>query len=77
MGLSITPTLAATPVFAKSRGLDLEKLEIARAEFKRLESAGIVSFNIAMGLSFAHGTQKKMDHGSLVAIPLFELDHNP
>jgi hypothetical protein len=30
------------PVFAKSRHLDLEKLQIAKAEFKRLESAGII-----------------------------------
>jgi hypothetical protein len=29
-------------VFAKSSHLDPEKLEIAKAEFKRLESAGIV-----------------------------------
>jgi hypothetical protein len=31
-----------TPVFAKAHRLDPEKLEIAKAEFKRLESAGIV-----------------------------------
>jgi hypothetical protein len=30
------------PVFAKSRRLDPEKLEIAKAEFKKLESAGII-----------------------------------
>jgi hypothetical protein len=30
------------PVLAKSRCLDREKLEIAKAEFKRLEAAGIV-----------------------------------
>jgi hypothetical protein len=30
------------PIFAKSRHLDPEKLQIAKAEFKRLESAGIV-----------------------------------
>jgi hypothetical protein len=30
------------PVFAKACCLDPEKLEIAKAEFKRLESAGIV-----------------------------------
>jgi hypothetical protein len=30
------------PVFAKSHRLDPEKLQIAKAEFKRLESAGIV-----------------------------------
>jgi hypothetical protein len=30
------------PVFAKSRRLDPEKLQIAKAEFKRLESAGLI-----------------------------------
>jgi hypothetical protein len=30
------------PVFAKARRLDPEKLEIAKVEFKRLESAGFV-----------------------------------
>jgi hypothetical protein len=30
------------PVFAKSHRLDPEKLQIAKAEFKRLESAGII-----------------------------------
>ncbi len=30
------------PVFAKSRRLDSEKLQLAKAEFKRLESAGII-----------------------------------
>jgi hypothetical protein len=30
------------PDFAKSHCLDPEKLQIARAEFKRLESAGII-----------------------------------
>jgi hypothetical protein len=30
------------PFFAKARRLDPEKLEIGKAEFKRLESAGIV-----------------------------------
>jgi hypothetical protein len=32
-------TSSHPPVFAKSRRLDPEKLEIAKAEFKRLESA--------------------------------------
>jgi cleavage and polyadenylation specificity factor subunit 1 len=35
-------TSSHPPVFAKSRSLDPEKLQIAKAEFKRLESAGIV-----------------------------------
>ncbi len=30
------------PVFAKARSLDPQKLEIAKAEFKKLESAGII-----------------------------------
>jgi hypothetical protein len=43
MGPSITSIAVATPrVFAKSRRLDPEKLQIAKAEFKRLESAGII-----------------------------------
>jgi hypothetical protein len=40
-------------VFAKSHRLDREKLQFAKAEFERLESAGIVR------RSFAHGPQKK------------------
>jgi hypothetical protein len=41
--LSITSTPAATPQFLQSpHPLDPEKLEIAKAEFKRLESAGII-----------------------------------
>jgi hypothetical protein len=35
-------TSSHPPVFTKSRRLDPEKLQIAKAEFKRLESAGIV-----------------------------------
>jgi cleavage and polyadenylation specificity factor subunit 1 len=35
-------TRSHPPVFAKSHRLDPEKFEIAKAEFKRLESAGIV-----------------------------------
>jgi hypothetical protein len=30
------------PVFAKAHRLDPQKLEIAKAEFKKLESAGII-----------------------------------
>jgi hypothetical protein len=48
------------PVFAKSHCLDPEKLQIAKAEFKRLESAGIIRKSKSLlGFSFAHGTQKK------------------
>jgi hypothetical protein len=42
MGSSITSTLTHPPVFAKSYRLDPEKLQIAKAEFKSLESAGII-----------------------------------
>ncbi len=35
-------TSSQPPVFAKSHRLDPEKLQIAKAEFKRLESAGII-----------------------------------
>jgi hypothetical protein len=41
--------------FAKSPHLDPEKLEIAKAEFKHLEPAGIVRHLKSMGLSFADG----------------------
>jgi hypothetical protein len=49
------------PVFATSHCLDPEKLEIAEAEFKRLESAGIVLFVVQNhhDLSFANGSQKR------------------
>jgi hypothetical protein len=50
-----------TLAFAKSHHLDPEKLEIAKTEFNRLESAGIVRrLKITMGLSFAHGAEKKI-----------------
>jgi hypothetical protein len=44
MGSSITSTPVATPppIFAKSLRLDPEKLQIAKAEFIRLESTGIL-----------------------------------
>jgi hypothetical protein len=35
-------TSSHPPVFAKSRRLDPGKLQIAKAEFKRLQSAGII-----------------------------------
>jgi hypothetical protein len=35
-------TSSHPPVFAKARRLDPQKLEIAKAEFKKLESAGII-----------------------------------
>jgi hypothetical protein len=66
------------PVFAKSRRLDPEKLEIAKAEFKRLESAGTCSpFKITMDLSFAHCAQKKMDPGDPVAIIAVSIRSQP
>jgi hypothetical protein len=47
------------PVFAKSRHLDLEKLEIAKAEFKCLESAGIVRCSKSPWASPLHLVPKK------------------
>jgi hypothetical protein len=58
------------PVFAKSRRLDPEKLQIAKVEFKRLESAGIVRRSKSPWASLLLCTwcPKKMDRGGLVAI---------
>jgi hypothetical protein len=56
------------PVFAKSCRLYPEKLQIAKAEFKRLESAGIVRCSKSPWASPLHMVTNKMDRGSLVAI---------
>jgi hypothetical protein len=56
------------PIFAKSRHLDPEKLEIAKAEFKRLESAGIICRSKSPWASPFHMFPKKTDLGGLVAI---------
>ncbi len=47
------------PVFAKSRRLNPEKLQIAKVEFKRLESAGIVSRSKSPWASPLHIVPKK------------------
>jgi hypothetical protein len=47
------------PVFAKSRRLDPEKLQIAKAEFKRLESAGIIRSSKSPWASPSHMVPKK------------------
>ncbi len=60
MGWSITFTRAVIPrVFAKSRSLDLEKLETAKAEFKRFEYAGIVYNSKSPLVSPLHMVPKK------------------
>jgi hypothetical protein len=47
------------PVFAKSCCLDPQKLQIANAEFKRLESAGIVRRSKSLWASPLHMVPKK------------------
>jgi hypothetical protein len=47
------------PVFAKSRRFDPEKLQIAKAEFKRLKSAGIVRRSKSPWTSPFHMVPKK------------------
>jgi hypothetical protein len=60
MGSSITSTPVATPpVFTKSRRLDPEKLRIANAEFKRLESAGVILHSKSPWASHLHMVPKK------------------
>jgi hypothetical protein len=54
------------PVFAKSCHLDPEQLQIAKAAFKRLESAGIIRRS-KLPWPLCTWYPKKMDHGSLVA----------
>jgi hypothetical protein len=61
-------TASHPPVFAKSRRLDPEKLEIAKVEFKRLESAGIISLSKSPWPLLCKWFPKKTDHGGLVAI---------
>jgi hypothetical protein len=57
-----------TSSFAKSLRLHPEKPEIAIAEFKRLESAGIIRCSKAPWASPLHMVPKKTDLGGLVAI---------
>ncbi len=52
-------TSSHPPVLAKSRCLNPEKLQIAKAEFKRLESAGIVCRSTSPWASPLHMVPKK------------------
>jgi hypothetical protein len=54
------------PAFAKSCRLDPEKLEIAKAELKRLESTSIIRHSKHHGLLLCTRWPKTMDHGGLV-----------
>jgi hypothetical protein len=61
-------TSSYPPVFAKSLRLHPEKPEIAKAEFKRLESAGIIRCSNHHGPLLCTWFPKKTDLGGLVAI---------
>jgi hypothetical protein len=65
------------PGFAKARCLNPEKLEIAKAEFKHLESAGIVRHSKSPWAFPLHMASKKMDHEGLAVIRPSQLDYNP
>ncbi len=58
MGWNITFTRVVTPIFAKYRRLDLEKHEIAKVEFKRLESASTVHLQNPHGPLICTWSQK-------------------
>jgi hypothetical protein len=60
-------TSSHSPVFAKSRRLDPEKLQIVKAEFKRLESVGMIHCSKSPWASPLHMVPEKDDRGSLVA----------
>jgi hypothetical protein len=66
------------PVFAKSRRLDPEKLEIAKAEFQTFGIRQHCSpFKITMGLSLAHGAQKRWILATLWQLSLSQFGENP
>jgi hypothetical protein len=60
-------TSSHPPVFAKSHCLDPEKLHNSKAEFKRLESTGIIHRSKLPWTFLCTWYPKKMDRGGLVA----------
>jgi hypothetical protein len=66
------------PVLAKSRRLDPEKLQIAKAEFEKVRICWHCSqVKITMGFPFAHGTQKRWIMAALWRLPPFKFGDNP
>jgi hypothetical protein len=66
------------PVFAKARRLDPQKLEITKAEFKKVRIHWHhSSFKITMGLAFAHGAQKRWIMAVLRRLSPSQYDYYP
>jgi hypothetical protein len=69
MGLSITSTLAAIPLFLQNPAASIRKnCKLPKRSSKRLESAGIIFRSKSPWASTLHMVPKKTDRGGLVAI---------